>query len=272
MKKNIILCFIAIISSTFSFAQVGIHTTTPKATLDVQSKPSDTTIPDGFIAPRLKGYELKAKDALYTKTTASVDGQTGTMVYITEGLTNEADRTAKTINVNEPGYYFFNGEVWVKVKSSSDEVATVFLGGSVYSKFNQQSGGAITNERVIGGNTGVSYPVGLLNATSSKGGIMQLRGNGYTVSNPEDGIFDIKFNTPFTEIYGVSLNIVDAYYGGSLLVPNGKNPNLAIPGDRLDTRDNTQIGYISNSIIRIKTGQSGGNLSNRSFTFLITGK
>ncbi|WP_449399117.1 hypothetical protein [Chryseobacterium wanjuense] len=94
---------------------------------------------------------------------------------------------------------------------------------------------------------------------------------GYTISNPSNGIFDILFNVPLTEIYGISINIVDAYgynggnQGGSIGL--GQSPDATVPGSILFTDDNAQVSFISDSILRVKTGNSAGTLSNRSFTF-----
>ncbi|MCW3162763.1 hypothetical protein [Chryseobacterium oryctis] len=107
MKKKIILLG-AIFSSGIVFSQVGINTPTPKATLDVVSFPTDATKVDGFIAPRLKGSELKAKDALY------LAAQTGTIVYVTEALAS-GSTTTKTVNVTSVGYFYFDGSVWQKI-------------------------------------------------------------------------------------------------------------------------------------------------------------
>ena len=113
MKKHIILLG-TLVLSTVAYSQVGINTETPKATLDVVASPNKPALIDGFIAPRLKGTELKAKDALYTT------DQIGTLVYVTEALdgnsstpATEDDVTAKTINVTQPGYYSFDGTKWV---------------------------------------------------------------------------------------------------------------------------------------------------------------
>ena len=113
MKKHIILLG-TLVLSTVAYSQVGINTETPKATLDVMASPDKPAHIDGFIAPRLKGTELKSKDALYTAE------QTGTLVYVTEALdgnsstpATEDDVTAKTINVTQPGYYSFDGTKWV---------------------------------------------------------------------------------------------------------------------------------------------------------------
>ncbi len=105
MKKHIILLGAFAISS-LAYSQVGINTETPKATLDVVATADDLTKTDGFIAPRLKGNELKAKDGLYSS------DQTGALVYATEAA---SPTTPKTINVTESGYYYFDGNVWIKV-------------------------------------------------------------------------------------------------------------------------------------------------------------
>ena len=122
MKKNTTKIFIAAIFLTISgtaYAQegrVGINTSTPAATLDVEASPSDTTRTDGFIAPRLKGSELKAKDALYTT------AQDGAIVYVTEAVSGVTD---KTTNVTSIGYYYFDktqgtaGGRWMKIANPS---------------------------------------------------------------------------------------------------------------------------------------------------------
>ena len=73
---------------------VGINTASPAATLDVVASPTITTRIDGFIAPRLTGSELQAKDALYTT------AQDAAIVYATAPVTTTTD---KTINVTSIG-------------------------------------------------------------------------------------------------------------------------------------------------------------------------
>ncbi|WP_370897253.1 hypothetical protein [Chryseobacterium gossypii] len=60
-----ILIILVLFTIHQSYGQVGINTTAPKATLDIIGVSTDTTIPDGVIAPRLTGDELKAKDNAY---------------------------------------------------------------------------------------------------------------------------------------------------------------------------------------------------------------
>ena len=127
MKKNTTKIFIAAIFLTISgtaYAQegsVGINTSTPAATLDVVASPSIPTRIDGFIAPRLKGSELKAKDGLYTT------AQDGTIVYVTEAVSGVTNKTA---NVTSIGYYYFDKTLdsgsgqWVKVRNGYDPSGT----------------------------------------------------------------------------------------------------------------------------------------------------
>ncbi len=111
MKK--IIFTISVLVSGAAYSQVGIDTETPKATLDVTGKPSDLTKADGIIAPRLKGSELKAKDALYTA------DQKASLIYVTEALAS-ADTTSKTINVTSIGYFYFDGNIWQKLTTGSN--------------------------------------------------------------------------------------------------------------------------------------------------------
>ncbi|PQA94966.1 hypothetical protein SAMN05421796_101761 [Chryseobacterium piscicola] len=92
-------------------AQVGINTTFPKATLDVMVNTNDTSKADGIIAPRVKGSDLKLKDALYNAE------QKGTIVFVTEPLFI-SETSFKTTNITESGYYYFDGLIW---KSFEDD-------------------------------------------------------------------------------------------------------------------------------------------------------
>lgn len=105
MIKNIVLLSFLVISGG-AFAQVGINNEDPKATLDITAKTTDGSKPEGVIAPRLTGDQIKAADAQY------IAAQTGAMVYATAAV---GTSTAKTVNITTPGYYFFNGTVWLKV-------------------------------------------------------------------------------------------------------------------------------------------------------------
>lgn len=97
-------------------AQVGINTTAPQATLQVEGKPNITTELDGIIPPRLTGNQLQAK----TYTSA----QNGALVYVTETATAPS---GQTINVKSTGIYFFNSFLnqWVSL-TTNQSVQNVF--------------------------------------------------------------------------------------------------------------------------------------------------
>lgn len=84
-------------------AQIGVNTTDPVVTLDVQATATDGSTAEGLVAPRLTLAQLISKDAKYTTT------QTGAVIYATNvtGAT-----TAKTKNVTAIGYYYFDGTLW----------------------------------------------------------------------------------------------------------------------------------------------------------------
>lgn len=91
---------------SFLSAQIGINSSVPQATFDINGFATDPTKPDGLIAPRLTGDELKAKDANY------LASQIGAIVYVTNAV---SATSPKTINITSPGYYYYNGTMWVRL-------------------------------------------------------------------------------------------------------------------------------------------------------------
>lgn len=266
MKTNILLLLL-FLTLTTAYSQTGINTKSPNATLDVAN--GIASLPDGIIAPRLSGNDLKAKDDLYGV------NQNAALIFATSAA---SPTTEKTIEVTKAGYYYYDATLvkWVSFLSQNliSNDATRFWGGTVYVRYGNINSGTLDNSRVIGSANGINYTIGGVSMSSTKGGINSLKGNGYKISNAQNGVFDIEFDVPLTEIYGISINIVDSYgyNNGNQGNLNDINPNVIEPGSRLQTNDNSQVSFISNSMIRIKTGNSNGNLSNRSFTFLVTGK
>lgn len=107
MKKQLFTLFAIATVSTIS-AQVGINNTSPKATLDVVSKNTNGSTPEGIIAPRLTGDQMKAADLMYGP------DQKGAVVYVTAAV---GVASTKTANVTNEGYYFFDGNIWQKLGS-----------------------------------------------------------------------------------------------------------------------------------------------------------
>lgn len=107
------------------YSQVGIDTKSPKATLDVVAKATDTNIPDGIIAPRLTGNQLKAKDNTYT------EAQNATIVYATSSVSGTP--AGKTINVTNSGYYYYHqptaadAGVWIAFSSTTTNTPFFYM-------------------------------------------------------------------------------------------------------------------------------------------------
>ncbi|SHE48662.1 hypothetical protein [Dysgonomonas macrotermitis] len=128
--------FFSIVFSLFTmtaFSQVGIGKTTSSATLDVAAIATDASTAEGFIAPRLTGNQLTAKNAQYGT------AQNGTMVYVTEVA---SATTGKTKNIKSIGYYFYDATaesgagLWIAFADETKEqfyVPTLLLPTDMYS-------------------------------------------------------------------------------------------------------------------------------------------
>lgn len=110
MKKVFLSLIFVLFASLAAFSQVGVNTSDPKVTFDVQSFSTDATTAEGFIAPRLTLSQLASKDAKY------LAAQTGTIVYVTDAT---GTTTTKTAKVTQAGYYYFDGAIWRSVGSGS---------------------------------------------------------------------------------------------------------------------------------------------------------
>ena len=93
---NKILLFSFFIYSSTLFSQVGIGTITPNAALDV------TSTDDGILVPRI---------ALVNTTTATVVTPT----------TSEIVYNTATINDVTPGFYYWNGTIWVRILTGAND-------------------------------------------------------------------------------------------------------------------------------------------------------
>ncbi|WP_298136520.1 hypothetical protein [Flavobacterium sp.] len=96
--KQILITGLLLLTVTLQ-AQVGIGNIDPKATLDVSGKPTEATVLDGIIAPRITKAQLGAK----TYTAA----QNGAIIYVTAIDASVATQVAE---VSEIGYYRFQWE------------------------------------------------------------------------------------------------------------------------------------------------------------------
>ncbi|WP_294198482.1 hypothetical protein [uncultured Chryseobacterium sp.] len=89
------------------YGQVGINTTSPKSTLELNK--SATTSAEGLLTVRMSGTELASRDNLYGA------DQNSTVVYVTAV---PGSSTPKTSNITTPGFYFYNNAIskWVGLR------------------------------------------------------------------------------------------------------------------------------------------------------------
>ncbi|CAA7193742.1 fibrobacter succinogenes major paralogous domain-containing protein [Chryseobacterium potabilaquae] len=169
MKKTNLL-FYMLFGAT-AFGQVGVNTISPKATLDVTAKNTDGSTAEGVIVPRLTGNQLFAAIA---SNVYSMD-QHGSMVYVYEPADLDK-QTGQTQNINDFGFYYFDG-----YENRWDKLGSV---GTIY-----RTDGTLTSSRHVtmdgnnlgftGGRIGMGTsspdPSAILDLTSTTDGFLPPR-------------------------------------------------------------------------------------------------
>lgn len=111
MKK--ILTILSLTFGISAFAQVGINTENPKATLEITNKGAEPA--KGLLIPRMTADEVK------TMTDAGGVGtdQNSLLLYITALFTDVANKTGKYELIDQAGYYYYDandaGGKWKKL-------------------------------------------------------------------------------------------------------------------------------------------------------------
>jgi len=110
------------------FAQIGINTSIPSATIDVAAKNAagTTTAVEGMLIPRIDRQRAQSMIGI----------PDSTLIYVNDAATGT--QTGNAVNIDSAGFYFFNGTAWMK------------LNANIYN-----SDGTLTGSRIVtqGGNT-----------------------------------------------------------------------------------------------------------------------
>ncbi len=156
MKRKILSIGVLLLTGGITYAQVGINTEDPKATLDVMPTTTGASTAEGFIAPRLTRTQIISKDTQYALP------QTGTIVYVTDLL---GSTTTKTAKITQIGYYYFDGTLWQPFTSTAAASSNPWnkVGTALPSTLNTDDS-YLTAKTVIGGNTIASINGGTNNA------------------------------------------------------------------------------------------------------------
>ncbi|MFP3593250.1 hypothetical protein [Chryseobacterium sp. SIMBA_038] len=110
MKKNVI--FLALLTSSFAFGQVGFNTPDPQATVDIVAKNATgkSTNVDGLLVPRVDRERAQAMDGV----------PVSTLIYVNSVATGS--QAGKAANIDAVGYYYYNGTAWVKLESANQNL------------------------------------------------------------------------------------------------------------------------------------------------------
>jgi hypothetical protein len=106
-KKTLLsIIFLSVINTVYS--QIGINTSTPQSTLDINAKnPTGTTTnTDGMLIPRVDRQRAQNMGTV----------EVSTIIYVNDYTTGS--QTAKAQNIDANGFYYFNGSVWEKINKT----------------------------------------------------------------------------------------------------------------------------------------------------------
>jgi len=160
-QSKFFLALVLTLALNVSYSQIGIGTTTPKTTLQVEGNPANTTTADGIQGPSLSLAELVAKIAAYGA------DQDGAIVYIDNVTT--ASTTTQTANITATGYYYYDAPngVFKKMGSSTYSVGDFAQGGIVFWVDETGQHGLVCAK--LDQSTGVRWYAGTFGNTQAKG-------------------------------------------------------------------------------------------------------
>ncbi|SEW01333.1 hypothetical protein SAMN05421841_0619 [Chryseobacterium wanjuense] len=149
MKKALSAAILLTAASFFN-AQVGINTPTPSSTLDITAKNSTGTSKnvDGLLVPRVDRERAQSMSSIPVSTLIFVDS-------VVRGT-----QTGNAVNVDTVGYYYFDGNVWVKLNAGSS--------GSSVNIYNSD-GTVLTNRTVTQNDKTLTFTGTATNAFSVDG-------------------------------------------------------------------------------------------------------
>ena len=224
MKKNIYS--IALLAfCNLAIAQVGIGTDSPQTSLHIVSNSNkSTTFPDGIIPPSLSKTQLANKENnVYGK------DHIGTIIFVNEiGTVTSGKSLNQVVNINTKGYYYFDGNFWVKL-SGGDTSDDAWINNSSAQRVELFS--TSTGQNRSAGSEVVVKDNGAL-GLGNNNPRTKLDLNG-TYSNNEQ-VYDVTSNTTIPSISQAQLSLIgNPLNEFSIVLPAG------VPGQKLVIVNNT---------------------------------
>lgn len=248
MKR--IFLFISVLGIVSISAQnVGINSTNPQVTLDVNGVASTVAATDGMRAPQITLAQLNVKTGYNT-------AHEGAIIYVTNiagGSTVPA-----TAKISSIGYYYFTGSTWQSLVAKSGSVVFIASLGS-------GNGGASSATLTASGFNTVPLP--LVNKNIG-GGIWSTVNNTYTV--PVSGTYLIKSSIRLVD-GSVARNVFQAVHTVNSDIPEGIWQTNS--GNRW-TMLYSRIAYFNrNDVLRLYMYSDGqvANISDASLNIVLLG-
>lgn len=216
MKK--ILLSIILTFSSIVFAQVGIGTTSPRAALEINS----TT--NGFLTPQVALSSTTISSPVTNPAGGAIIA--GTIVYNTA-----------TVNDVTPGYYYWNGTVWVRMSAGAVSAADNTLdqsydeGGPGAGRIINADAGSVTINNTNAATAGL-----LINNNSTTSGISGQRNNvvnnntiGIVANVSADGVgFLLDHNDTNNPYSGIQVTNYSTVGSGILTTTNAAGTGLTV--------------------------------------------
>jgi len=233
--NKIFLAAIILTTGWVNAQNVGINSTNPLMTFDVNGIAATASTVDGIRAPRITLAQLNLKTGYNTN-------NTGALLYVTD-VAGGSTVTA-TAQVTTAGYYYFDGAAWQSVLSKS--------GSAVFVASLGNGNGSATAATIpaTGFNT-----VPLSTVSKNVGGGVWNATN-YTYTVPSSGTYLIKSSIRLTD-GSASRNVFQAVHTSNADIPEGIwDTNSGSRWTMLYTR----IAYFNkNDVLRLYMYSDGAN-------------
>jgi len=186
MKTILLTLSLILLGLNAGFAQLGVGTTNPKTTMQIEGKPTDVTVADGVIPPVLTLAQLD------NKVTAYGTDQDGAIVYVND--VSAGSNTTETAEITVTGYYYYDAsdDLWKSVGDSATNTYSIgdfAQGGVVFWVDNTGEHGLVAAKEDQ--STGVRWFAGTYGFTQSKGaGIYAGKANTAIIIAAHAGIGD----------------------------------------------------------------------------------
>lgn len=237
--KKFTLSIVVALSAIFTevYAQVGINTSLPAASLDIAAKNATGNSPnvDGVIIPRVDRLRAQSMTGVVTST----------LVYVNDVATGAPSGTA--VNIDSVGYYYFDGTSWVKLYNPNNTTYTV---GNIYT-----TDGTVQTNRIV------SQTNKTLAFTGTSNNAFSIDGSGFSVDAANHRV-GIGTTTPAVKLdvvtatsnYGFSHN--DGTVRIASYIGTGSLPGSGLSG-WLGTQSNHPFDLIANNTFNVRITTNG---------------